>query len=112
MSAHHRKIAVIGLGYVGLPVAVAFGRSARTIGFDINAARVAELKSGHDSTLEIEDAELKASDITFTCNAADLSAADFHIVAVPTPVDEAKRPDLTPMIKASRPSAPISRRAI
>ena len=101
MSAHQRKIAVIGLGYVGLPVAVAFGRSARTIGFDINVARVAELKSGHDSTLEIEDAELKASDIAFTCNAADLSAADFHIVAVPTPVDEAKRPDLTPMIKAS-----------
>ena len=101
MSAHHRKIAVIGLGYVGLPVAVAFGRSARTIGFDINAARVAELKSGHDSTLEVEDADLKASDIAFTCTASDLRAADFHIVAVPTPVDEAKRPDLTPMIKAS-----------
>lgn len=101
MSSHHRKIAVIGLGYVGLPVAVAFGRRSRTIGFDINAARVAELKSGHDSTLEIEDAELQSSDIRFTSNAADLSAADFHIVAVPTPVDEAKRPDLTPMIKAS-----------
>ncbi len=101
MSSHNRKIAVVGLGYVGLPVAVAFGRKSPTIGFDINAARVAELKSGHDSTREIEDAELKASDIKFTSNAADLSAADFHIVAVPTPVDEAKRPDLTPMIKAS-----------
>ena len=101
MSVHKRNIAVIGLGYVGLPVAVAFGRHARTIGFDINAARVAELQAGHDSTLEVEDDELKASDIAFSCNAADLRAADFHIVAVPTPVDEAKRPDLTPMIKAS-----------
>ena len=101
MSAHNRTIAVIGLGYVGLPVAVAFGRHARTIGFDINAARIAELKNGHDATLEIEDAELKAADILFTADAADLRTADFHIVAVPTPVDNAKRPDLTPMLKAS-----------
>ena len=101
MSAHNRTIAVVGLGYVGLPVAVAFGRSARTIGFDINAARIAELQGGHDSTLEVEDADLKASDIFFTSNAEDLRRADFHIVAVPTPVDNAKRPDLTPMIKAS-----------
>ena len=101
MSAHNRTIAVIGLGYVGLPVAVAFGRHARTIGFDINAARIAELKRGHDATLEIDDAELTAADILFTADAADLRTADFHIVAVPTPVDNAKRPDLTPMLKAS-----------
>lgn len=101
MSTHSRKVAVIGLGYVGLPVAVAFGRSTRTVGFDINAARIAELVAGHDSTLEVEDDELKASDIHFTSDPADLRAADFHIVAVPTPIDHAKRPDLTPVLRAS-----------
>jgi len=101
MSTHSRKVAVIGLGYVGLPVAVAFGRSTRTVGFDINAARIAELVAGHDSTLEVEDDELKASDIHFTSDPDDLRAADFHIVAVPTPIDHAKRPDLTPVLRAS-----------
>jgi UDP-N-acetyl-D-galactosamine dehydrogenase len=99
--AHSRKISVVGLGYVGLPVAVAFGKHARVVGFDINAARVAELKGGHDSTLEVEDADLARADILFTTDPKDLKQADFHIVAVPTPVDEAKRPDLTPVIKAS-----------
>jgi UDP-N-acetyl-D-galactosamine dehydrogenase len=101
MSTHDRKVAVVGLGYVGLPVAVAFGRSAQTVGFDINAARIAELKGGHDSTLEVEDADLAASDILFTSDPADLKRADFHIVAVPTPIDNAKRPDLTPVLRAS-----------
>ncbi|MEQ8660056.1 MAG: nucleotide sugar dehydrogenase, partial [Gammaproteobacteria bacterium] len=101
MSTHSRKVAVIGLGYVGLPVAVAFGRQMRTIGFDINTARIAELVEGHDSTLEVEDDELRASDIHFTSDPADLRAADFHIVAVPTPIDHAKRPDLTPVLRAS-----------
>ena len=101
MSMHNRKVSVIGLGYVGLPVAVAFGRSQQTIGFDINQARVAELKAGHDSTLEVEDDDLVASDILFTSDAADIQLADFHIVAVPTPIDSAKRPDLTPILKAS-----------
>ncbi|MEQ8230949.1 MAG: nucleotide sugar dehydrogenase [Gammaproteobacteria bacterium] len=101
MSTHSRKVAVIGLGYVGLPVAVAFGRQMRTIGFDINQARIAELVAGHDSTLEVEDDELSASDIQFTADPADLRAADFHIVAVPTPIDHAKRPDLTPVLRAS-----------
>lgn len=101
MSTHSRKVAVIGLGYVGLPVAVAFGRSTRTVGFDINAGRIAELVAGHDSTLEVEDDELKASDIHFTSDPDDLRAADFHIVAVPTPIDHAKRPDLTPVLRAS-----------
>jgi len=101
MSMHGRTVAVVGLGYVGLPVAVAFGRTARSIGFDINAARIAELVAGHDSTLEVSDDELAASDILFTSNAEDLRRADFHIVAVPTPIDEAKRPDLTPVLRAS-----------
>ena len=102
MSAHNRTIAVIGLGYVGLPVAVAFGRTSRTIGFDINAARVAEHKWGHDSTLEVEDADLAASDIAFTCDAKDLRAADFHIVAVPTPVDDAHQLGISSRHFASR----------
>ena len=101
MSTHNRKISVVGLGYVGLPVAVAFGQSEQSIGFDINQARIDELKGGHDSTLEVEDEDLKAADILFTANPEDLRKADFHIVAVPTPIDNAKRPDLTPVIKAS-----------
>ncbi len=101
MSAHSRTISVIGLGYVGLPVAVAFGRQARTIGFDINPARIAELEGGHDSTLEVSDDELAAADIRFTSDAADIAPADFHIVAVPTPIDGAKRPDLKPILSAS-----------
>ena len=101
MSTHHRKIAVVGLGYVGLPVAVAFGRQQRTIGFDINARRIAELTAGHDNTLEVAAADLAASNIQFTANPVDLQQADFHIVAVPTPIDNAKRPDMTPMLRAS-----------
>ena len=101
MSTHNRKISVVGLGYVGLPVAVAFGHSQQPIGFDINQARIEELKGGHDSTLEVEDDELQAADILFTSDPEDLRKADFHIVAVPTPIDNAKRPDLTPVIKAS-----------
>ncbi|MCP4041516.1 MAG: nucleotide sugar dehydrogenase, partial [Gammaproteobacteria bacterium] len=98
---HGRKISVIGLGYVGLPVAVAFGKQSRTVGFDIHPERIAELRQGHDRTLEVESADLKSADVLFTANPEDLKSADFHIVAVPTPVDEAKRPDLTPVIKAS-----------
>lgn len=101
MSTHHRKVSVVGLGYVGLPVAVAFGRQEQTIGFDINAARVAELKGGHDSTMEVEDVDLRATNILFTSDPAALKQADFHIVAVPTPIDNAKRPDMTPVLKAS-----------
>ncbi|MDA0824290.1 MAG: nucleotide sugar dehydrogenase, partial [Proteobacteria bacterium] len=101
MSKHSRKVSVIGLGYVGLPVAVAFGNQQQAIGFDINAARIAELKNGRDSTLEVEPDELRAADILFTSDPADIRRADFHIVAVPTPIDSAKRPDLTPVLKAS-----------
>ncbi len=96
-----RKVSVIGLGYVGLPVAVAFGKTAQTIGFDINPVRIRELKEGIDRTGEVESADLKAAAILYTHDIDDLRAADFHIVAVPTPVDEAHQPDLTPVIRAS-----------
>jgi UDP-N-acetyl-D-galactosamine dehydrogenase len=99
--SHKRKISVVGLGYVGLPVAVEFGKNERVIGFDINAKRVAELKKGIDHTGEVSSRDLKAADVHYTCEPKDLKQADFHIVAVPTPVDDAKRPDLTPVIKAS-----------
>jgi UDP-N-acetyl-D-glucosamine/UDP-N-acetyl-D-galactosamine dehydrogenase len=99
--AHGRLISVIGLGYVGLPVAVAFGRQFRAVGFDIKAARVAELKDGFDRTGEVSKEELKSSDILYTDRVEDLRKADFHIVAVPTPVDEAHQPDLSPVIRAS-----------
>ena len=101
MSVHNRKISVIGLGYVGLPVAVAFGSHGRTIGFDINPVRVSELSRGHDRTGEVSADELAAADLLYTAQVADLRQADFHIVAVPTPVDAAHQPDLTPVLKAS-----------
>jgi len=97
----HRKISVIGLGYVGLPVAVAFGRKARTIGFDVNRERIAELRKNLDRTGEVSSEELAAADLLFTDAITDLAAADFHIVAVPTPVDDANRPDLSLLLRAS-----------
>lgn len=96
-----RKISVVGLGYVGLPVAVAFGRSQPAIGFDINAQRIEELKAGYDRTGEVSDEELKSTNILYTDQIEDLRQADFHIVAVPTPVDDAHQPDLTPVFRAS-----------
>lgn len=98
---HGRKISVIGLGYVGLPVAVAFGNKGRTIGFDINSRRISELQNGVDQTLEVTAAELSAADILYTDRVEDLRLADFHIIAVPTPVDAAHQPDLLPVLKAS-----------
>ncbi|HBG05621.1 MAG: GDP-mannose dehydrogenase [Geobacteraceae bacterium GWC2_58_44] len=99
--AHNRTVSVIGLGYVGLPVAVAFGKHKRTVGFDINAVRIAELKAGQERTGEVTPEELRSADILFTDSLDELRLADFHIVAVPTPVDDAKQPDLTPMLRAS-----------
>ncbi|MGB0748701.1 MAG: nucleotide sugar dehydrogenase [Magnetospiraceae bacterium] len=99
---HDRRVSVIGLGYVGLPVAVAFGRSSRVIGFDISQRRVNELKAGVESTREVEPADLAASDILFTFDPADLADADFHIVTVPTPLTETKQPDLKPLESASK----------
>ena len=103
---HNRKISVIGLGYVGLPVAVAFGKSQQTIGFDINQGRVEELQKGTDRTLEVTSEELTQTDILFTCTPADLQKADFHIVAVPTPINDSKQPDLRPLIGASQTLGP------
>ncbi len=99
---HQRKISVVGLGYVGLPVAVAFGKQDRVIGFDVNERRIRELESGVDHTHEVSNKDLQSADILFTASAAELKQADFHIVAVPTPINEAKNPDLTPVIAASR----------
>lgn len=97
----NRVVSVIGLGYVGLPVAVAFGKRKKTIGFDINSTRIAELRQGHDRTGEVTPEDLAAADILFTSDIDELRQADFHIVAVPTPVDNANQPDLTPVLRAS-----------
>lgn len=98
----NRKIAVVGLGYVGLPVAVAFGRTHPVVGFDIKAARIAELREGKDSTEEVTAEDLAAAEIRFTDQVEDLKACDFFIVAVPTPVDSGNKPDLSPLVGASR----------
>ncbi|BAQ82253.1 nucleotide sugar dehydrogenase [Pseudomonas sp. St29] len=98
---HLRKISVVGLGYVGLPVAVAFGKHGPVIGFDINETRLQELRAGQDRTNEISKDELAQAQIDFTNKTNNLAQADFHIVAVPTPIDDAHQPDLTPVIKAS-----------
>jgi UDP-N-acetyl-D-galactosamine dehydrogenase len=96
-------IAIIGLGYVGLPLAVEFGKKYKTLGFDINEKRITDLRSGVDHTLEVEKKELaSAKQLTFSHNVEDLKAADVYIVTVPTPIDRHKRPDLTPLVKASR----------
>ena len=101
-SLQGTKIAIIGLGYVGLPLAVEFGKHYDTTGFDIQAARVAALRAGHDSTLEVDADELAASTrLRFSADPADLRGCNVYIVTVPTPIDAAKRPDLTPLIKAS-----------
>ncbi len=95
-------LAVIGLGYVGLPLAVEFGKRRQVIGFDINPHRIAELRGGSDHTLEISPEELAEADrLSCTSDPADLAAAQIFIVTVPTPIDSSKRPDLTPLIKAS-----------
>ncbi|OEE04353.1 Vi polysaccharide biosynthesis protein VipA/TviB [Vibrio cyclitrophicus ZF264] len=96
------KVAIIGLGYVGLPLAVEFGKKMPTLGFDINQSRVDELKSGSDFTLECSEEELKEAEfLTYTADLNKLKAANVYIVTVPTPIDEHKQPDLTPLIKAS-----------
>lgn len=102
MKREDLKLAIIGLGYVGLPLAVEFGRKRSVVGFDINATRINELQAGKDVTLETTGEELAAaSGLTFTTNVQDLKECNCYIVTVPTPIDEHKRPDLTPLIKAS-----------
>ncbi len=101
--AHGRKIAVVGLGYVGLPVAAAFARAGvPVVGFDIDTSRIAELKGGKDRTHEVDADDLKHPSLSFTSDLAALRASDFYIVTVPTPIDEARRPDLGAMLAASR----------
>ncbi|MFV5426910.1 Vi polysaccharide biosynthesis UDP-N-acetylglucosamine C-6 dehydrogenase TviB [Acinetobacter towneri] len=96
------KIAIIGLGYVGLPLAVEFGKQLPVVGFDIQQKRIQELQSGQDHTLEVSSEELKqATQLTYSAHLDDLRSCNFFIVTVPTPIDEFKQPDLTPLIKAS-----------
>lgn len=104
MTMDNIRIAVIGLGYVGLPLARLFSTKYKTIGFDVNAARVKALMEGHDATLEVEDDLLQAAIANgFVCSAnlEDIRDCNFYVIAVPTPVDKNNRPDLTPLIKAS-----------
>jgi len=101
-SSDELRLAIIGLGYVGLPLAVEYGKKRSVIGFDINQSRIDELKDGKDGTLETTDEELaQAKYLTYTTSTDDLGAANCYIVTVPTPIDAYKRPDLTPLIKAS-----------
>ncbi|MEA9914689.1 nucleotide sugar dehydrogenase [Xanthomonas campestris pv. raphani] len=96
------RIAVIGLGYVGLPLAVAFGERRDTLGFDIDAQRVAQLQQGHDATLELDDAELAAArQLRYTADAAELAGCTIFIVTVPTPIDSFEQPDLEPLRSAT-----------
>ncbi|MFZ7813847.1 Vi polysaccharide biosynthesis UDP-N-acetylglucosamine C-6 dehydrogenase TviB [Acinetobacter lwoffii] len=102
LSIADLKIAVIGLGYVGLPLAVEFGKKVPVVGFDIYQKRIDELKSGQDHTLEVSPEELKqANQLSYSANLEDLKNCNFFIVTVPTPIDEFKQPDLTPLVRAS-----------
>lgn len=97
------KVGIIGLGYVGLPLAVEFGKTIEVIGFDINKGRIDELKKGHDRTLEVDSDELKsATKLSFSSDTHDLKSVNYFIVTVPTPVDAFKTPDLTPLVSASK----------
>ena len=105
------RIAIIGLGYVGLPLAVAFGKRYDTIGYDINATRIAELRAGHDATLEVEPELLvSATRLSYGHALEDIAACNVYVVTVPTPIDVARRPDLTPLIKASEALGTVLRR--
>ena len=102
LSLNQVKLAIVGLGYVGLPLAVEFGKKRSVVGFDINTKRVAELQSGQDHTLEVEPEELKeAQFLSYTTDLEVLRGCNVFIVTVPTPIDEHKQPDLTPLVKAS-----------
>ena len=102
MNTNSVKICVIGLGYVGLPLAVEFSKKFSVIGFDINSNRIEELKNGHDSTNELTPSELEsAGKISYISNEEEIVEANCYIVTVPTPIDIDKRPNLVPLIKAS-----------
>lgn len=102
MQLAELKIAIIGLGYVGLPLAVEFGKKTSVVGFDIHQKRIDELKDGQDHTLEVSPEELsQATQLSYSANLEDLKSCNFFIVTVPTPIDDYKQPDLTPLVKAS-----------
>ena len=103
MDLNDKKISIIGLGYVGLPLAVAFAEKFQVVGYDINKSRIQELKAGIDKTLEIDDASLESikSNITYTSNIQDSKDCNIFIVTVPTPIDNANRPDLSPLVQSS-----------
>jgi UDP-N-acetyl-D-glucosamine/UDP-N-acetyl-D-galactosamine dehydrogenase len=104
MNMKNKKICLIGLGYVGLPLAIAFAEKFQVIGFEISSLRIQELENGHDRTLEIEDDLLDSvkNNITYTSNIQDAKDCDIYIVTVPTPIDKANRPDLTPLVESSK----------
>ena len=102
MNLDSKKIAIVGLGYVGLPLAVEFGKKRAVLGFDINPQRIAQLQAGHDATLEVAPPDLAlAHHLSYSSTAQDLQSCTIFIVTVPTPVDEANRPDMSPLVKAS-----------
>ncbi len=108
LTLNNIKIGVIGLGYVGLPLAVEFGKKFDVVGFDINQTRIGELQSGVDHTLEVSSDELKDSPrLSFSADLQQLASCNFYIVTVPTPIDDYKQPDLTPLIKASQTIAKV-----
>ena len=111
LDLKNSKLAVIGLGYVGLPLAVEFGKKRDVLGFDINPRRIAELNSGVDNTLEVEPEEMQAATkLRYTSDVSELASANIYIVTVPTPIDEYKKPDLTPLIRASETIAKVLKR--
>src|SRR5579863_3998277 len=111
LSLRKCRIAVVGLGYVGLPLAVEFGKRFETLGFDVKPERIAQLRAGRDTTLEVTREELKsASQLSFTTELADLKRCRVFIVTVPTPIDSYKRPDLTPLVRASESVGKVLRR--
>lgn len=113
MQLAELRIAIIGLGYVGLPLAVEFGKKVPVVGFDIYQKRIDELKIGQDHTLEVSSEELKqAAQLSYTTNLDDLKSCNFFIVTVPTPIDNYKQPDLTPLIKASTSLGKILKKVI
>ncbi|MES0824919.1 Vi polysaccharide biosynthesis UDP-N-acetylglucosamine C-6 dehydrogenase TviB [Ruegeria sp. SCP11] len=102
-NPNNRRIAVIGLGYVGLPLAVAFGKIGSVVGYDINPSRIAALRAGYDATQEVESDDLAAAaGLAFTTDLAELAACDTYIVTVPTPITAGKQPDLSPLLSASK----------
>src|SRR5512147_3109358 len=102
LNLNHLRIGIVGLGYVGLPLAAEFGKYFPTLGFDIKEARIRELQAGCDSTLEVDSTTLKqAEQLRYSSDPRELAVCNFYIVTVPTPIDQYKRPDLSPLVSAS-----------